>query len=82
MDELRTPPKRRLKHDDILPLEDYTPIRRQVSELKRWRRVEVGPFATFHFENFETMRHQVQEICTSKRAATLNSPTSLEPTTH
>lgn len=66
MNKLGTPPKRRLKHDDILPLEDYTPIRRQcrrqVSELKRWRRVEVGPFATFHFENFETMRHQVQEM--------------------
>jgi Protein of unknown function (DUF3501) len=30
--------------------------------LKRWRRLEVGPFATFYFENFATMQQQVQEM--------------------
>jgi uncharacterized protein DUF3501 len=59
-------PQRRLTSDDILPLADYLPVRRerrrQLSEMKRQRRVEIGPFATFNFENFETMRHQVQEM--------------------
>ncbi len=59
-------PQRRLTRDDILPLADYLPVRRErrrcISEVKRQRRVEVGPCATFHFENFETMRHQVQEM--------------------
>ena len=30
--------------------------------MKRNRRVEVGPFATFYFENYETMWLQVQEM--------------------
>ena len=30
--------------------------------LKKHRRVEVGPFATFYFENYETMWLQVQEM--------------------
>jgi hypothetical protein len=36
--------------------------RKRITEIKRRRRLEVGPFATFYFENFETMRHQVQEM--------------------
>jgi len=30
--------------------------------LKKKRRVEVGPFATFYFENYETMWQQVHEM--------------------
>ena len=52
---------------DILPREDYAHIRleerRRMAAVKRNRRVEVGPFVTFHFENWDTMRHQVQEMC-------------------
>jgi hypothetical protein len=55
-----------LTRADILPLADYTAVRRerrrQIAELKRRRRLEVGPFATFHFENFATMQQQVQEM--------------------
>ena len=36
--------------------------RKRITEIKRHRRLEVGPFATFYFENYETMRHQVQEM--------------------
>jgi len=58
--------RRPLTESDILPLEEYVPVRRErrreIAELKRRRRVEVGPFATFHFENFATMRQQVQEM--------------------
>ena len=36
--------------------------RREISEIKKRRRVEVGPFATFYFENVETMRQQIQEM--------------------
>jgi Protein of unknown function (DUF3501) len=66
MTELSLKQRRQLTRDDILPLADYPPVRRErrrrLSELKRQRRIEVGPFATFHFENLETMRHQVQEM--------------------
>jgi hypothetical protein len=58
--------KRQLTRDDILPLAQYGEQRRerraQVSELKKKRRVEVGPFTTFYFECYETMWHQVHEM--------------------
>jgi len=58
--------RRRLTREDILPLAEYAAIRddrrKRITEIKRRRRVEVGPFATFYFENYETMRHQVQEM--------------------
>jgi hypothetical protein len=57
---------RQLTRADILPLEDYAKIRRQrrrqISEIKMHRRVEVGPYATFYFENLDTMWQQVQEM--------------------
>jgi hypothetical protein len=58
--------KRRLSREDILPFAYYAAVRRdqrrRVTEIKRRRRFEVGPFATFYFENYETMWHQVQEM--------------------
>ena len=58
--------KRRLTREDILPPAEYAAMRseqrKRITEIKRHRRVEVGPFATFYFENYETMRHQVQEM--------------------
>ena len=51
---------------DILPYEQYASERKArriaITELKRPRRVNVGPFATFYFENFATMFHQVHEM--------------------
>ena len=58
--------KRQLTREDILPSPEYAAMRseqrKRITEIKRRRRVDVGPFATFYFENYETMRHQVQEM--------------------
>ncbi len=58
--------KRTLTRADIMPMADYVKERlarrRRISEVKRSRRIEVGPFATFYFESFETMSHQVHEM--------------------
>jgi hypothetical protein len=58
--------RRELTRADILPPEQYARERRQhrarVSELKRNRRIEVGPFCTFYFESYDTMWHQVHEM--------------------
>jgi hypothetical protein len=58
--------KRQLTRADILSPAEYAAIRsdrrKRITEIKRRRRLEVGPFATFYFENYETMRHQVQEM--------------------
>jgi Protein of unknown function (DUF3501) len=51
---------------DILSERDYEAkrdeLRKQAITVKRHRRVEVGPFATFYFENYLTMWLQVQEM--------------------
>ncbi len=58
--------RRALTREDILPLAEYAKTRRErrqtVSELKKRRRVEVGPFATFYFENYDTMWQQIHEM--------------------
>lgn len=58
--------KHRITGADILPAEIYARERREhrrrISELKKQRRVEIGPFCTFYFENFDTMWIQVQEM--------------------
>jgi hypothetical protein len=57
---------RKITEADILPLPDYVKVRAErrtaISALKKNRRLEVGPFATFYFESFDTMLHQVQEM--------------------
>lgn len=58
--------KRAIAAADILPAEQYARERREhrrrIAELKRDRRIEVGPFCTFYFENWDTMWLQVQEM--------------------
>lgn len=57
---------RRLTRADILATDDYLAVRderrAQIRARKADRRVSVGPYATFYFENFETMWLQVQEM--------------------
>lgn len=61
-----TKDQRTITPADLMPLEDYGKIRRdhrrKLIETKANRRVHVGPFATFHFENYDTMWAQVQEM--------------------
>jgi hypothetical protein len=58
--------KHNLTAADILPLAEYGKIRaesrRKISERKQNRRVEVGPYITFYFENYDTMWMQVHEM--------------------
>jgi hypothetical protein len=55
-----------LDRADIMAMGDYIKERgerrKRMAEMKRSRRVEVGPFATFYFENYATMWHQVHEM--------------------
>jgi len=62
MNSLRTS----ISRDDILELDAYERVRPErrakLREIKRDRRVEIGPCATFYFENFDTMLHQIHEM--------------------
>ena len=59
-------PARKITETDILSDRDYAARRKELRSeaiaLKKHRRVEVGPFATFYFENYQTMWLQVQEM--------------------
>ncbi|HJR56945.1 MAG TPA: DUF3501 family protein [Rhizomicrobium sp.] len=52
--------------EDLLSAAEYERQRKSLKAnllpLKKLRRVEVGPFATFYFENYATMWLQVQEM--------------------
>jgi hypothetical protein len=62
---------RKLSLDDIADLRAYErdreAYRRGVIELKRRRRVPVGPIVSVVFENRETMRSQVQEMARAEK---------------
>jgi hypothetical protein len=57
---------RKITQADILSDSVYavqrTELRKDAIGLKKQRRVEVGPFATFYFENYQTMWLQVMEM--------------------
>ncbi len=59
-------PKFEITRADIMAMADYAKVRgekrKAMAGLKRNRRVSVGPFATFYFENFATMWQQVHEM--------------------
>src|SRR6202789_1720512 len=56
----------KITNDDILPPKEYdfrrAALKQNLLPVKKLRRVEVGPFATFYFENYATMWLQVQEM--------------------
>lgn len=58
--------KTEITRADILPIDAYArerkALRADIVTMKRNRRVSVGPVATFYFENYRTMWHQVHEM--------------------
>src|SRR6201992_3924246 len=58
--------ERKITGADILPETQYNAQRAELRAasiaVKKIRRMEVGPYATFYFENFDTMWLQVQEM--------------------
>ena len=58
--------QRKITQADILSTGEYDQQRKSLKAnliaMKKSRRIEVGPFATFYFENYATMWLQVQEM--------------------
>ena len=58
--------KREIEKNDIMTLDIYTSqrkkLRKNIVEFKKYRRISLGPYATFYFESYETMLAQVQEM--------------------
>ena len=61
-----TKEKRSVEKEDLLSAEAYIKnrkkIRKELVEFKKNRRLQLGPYATFYFESFETMLGQIQEM--------------------
>ena len=60
------PTERKITAADILPDADYNTRRAELRAasiaVKKTRRMEVGPYATLYFENYDSMWLQVQEM--------------------
>jgi hypothetical protein len=58
--------KREITREDLMPPAEYAKVRaarrQAVIARKQNRRLEVGPVATFHFEDYDSMWLQVQEM--------------------
>jgi hypothetical protein len=58
--------KHEITRADIMPLDEYAKVRRErrraLTDVKRHRRIGVGPHATFYFENYDTMWLQIHEM--------------------
>lgn len=67
--------------EDILPFEDYAASRRErkkaLTAVKKNRRIEVGPHATFYFESYETMWNQIHEMLYIERGGEDQVPDEL-----
>ena len=62
---------RKVERKDILNLYEYEKVRpekiKEITQLKKRRRVHVGDKVTFVFENFDTVWFQIQEMIRAER---------------
>ena len=72
---------RKIDPSVILPAAEYVKVRaerrRQMAEIKKNRRLEVGPVATFYFESYDTMLHQVHEMLFIEKGGPAQVPDEL-----
>jgi uncharacterized protein DUF3501 len=58
--------KHEITRGDLMPISEYAKVRKEKRQAlvaaKRDRRLHVGPYATFHFENYDSMWHQIHEM--------------------
>lgn len=70
-----------LTSEHILPYEEYAASRKErkveFAAVKKDRRMEVGPHATFYFESYQTMWFQVHEMLHIERGGDAQIPNEL-----
>jgi len=72
---------RKIDASAIIPLTEYGKLRaerrKSMAEIKKHRRLEVGPYATFYFESYATMLHQVHEMLFIEKGGDAQLPDEL-----
>ena len=73
---------RKITAADLLPAAEYDQQRKTLKAnlipMKKLRRIEVGPFATFYFENYATMWLQVHEMLRIEKGGDEQVPGELD----
>ena len=73
--------KHEITREDIIAPELYAKERKErranLVAVKKNRRMEVGPVCTFHFENYETMWHQIHEMLFIEKGGEAQIPDEL-----
>ena len=73
---------RKITRDDILSMDAFGKVRadkrKALVAMKKHRRMDVGPVATFYFENYETMWWQIHEMLWIERGGEAQIPDELE----
>ncbi|PHQ72266.1 MAG: hypothetical protein COB93_00940 [Sneathiella sp.] len=63
---MTTAAKKQITLEDLMPAHEYEKIRKDHKQklipVKKNRRLQVGPYATFYFENYDTMWAQIHEM--------------------
>ena len=66
---------------DLLPDAEFAKVRKErraaLLPLKRLRRIELGPVCTVHFESYETMLFQIQEMLLIEKGGAAQVPDEL-----
>ena len=74
--------KTNITRDDILDMAEYDAIRKQrraeIAEIKKNRRLSVGPHATLYFECYDTMWYQVHEMLRIEKGGEEQIPDEIE----
>lgn len=73
--------QRQVTPADLMPDAEFAKVRKErraaLIPVKRLRRVELGPFCTFHFESFDTMLFQIQEMLLIEKGGAAQVPDEL-----
>jgi hypothetical protein len=74
--------QRRITPEDLLPDAEFEKVRKswraELLPVKRLRRIALGPYCTFYFENYDTMLFQVQEMLLIEKGGAAQVPDELE----
>lgn len=66
---------------DLMPDAEFAKVRRErrsaLMPIKRLRRIELGPVCTVHFESYETMLFQIQEMLLIEKGGAAQVPDEL-----
>jgi hypothetical protein len=72
---------RQVTPDDLLPDAEFAKVRRErraaLLPIKRLRRIELGPICTVHFECYDTMLFQIQEMLLTEKGGAAQVPDEL-----